>query len=78
MTMRSYIYKRFSEEVLADIEKAYNKMCRYEQYLEENDIAHGLISFDDNLFPDIADPTITEQYQQELEFERIRVKGQFD
>lgn len=41
--MGKYKYIHFGDNVPKNIEHEYNKLCRKEQYLEEKDLAHGVI-----------------------------------
>ncbi|MDE5584188.1 MAG: hypothetical protein K2J08_10860 [Ruminococcus sp.] len=48
--MSKYVYIHFGDDVPKNIEREYNKMCRKEHYLEEKDLAHGVIHIDDDSF----------------------------
>lgn len=45
--MKRYQYTYFGSDIPGNIEKEYNRLCRKEQYLEEQDEAHGIILADD-------------------------------
>ncbi len=73
--MRKYRHICFGNEVSAEIEREYNRLCRQEQYQEEKDAAHGVIRLNyDSLLQGVADRTSFPEYQAELRAEQLRRK----
>lgn len=48
--MGKYNYIHFGADVPKNIEREYNKLCRKEQYLEERDLAHGVVHIEHDAF----------------------------
>ena len=70
--MGKYRYICFGDEVSGEIEREYNRLCRQEQYQEENDASHGVVRLDyDSLLQGVADRTSYPEYQEELKAEQL-------
>lgn len=69
--MSRFIYKHFGDDCPKEIEKEYNRFRRYEKYLYERDLEHNIVSYDDKELTKIVDPTSTEEYQREREYENL-------
>ncbi len=68
--MSKFKYVHFGDDVPKDIERAYNRMLRKEKYQEERDKAHCVYFLKyDPLLSSVADITLTDEYQRELEAE---------
>ena len=65
--MDKFTYISFDNDVSGEIEKVYKRMLRHEKYLIEQDIKHGtgILPYDP-LLENIADKTLTPEYQAEL------------
>ena len=70
--MGKYRYICFGDEVSGEIEREYNRLCRKEQYQEEEDASHGVVRLDyDSLLQGVADRTSYPEYQEELKAEQL-------
>lgn len=68
--MRKYSYIHFGNNVPKNIEREYNKLCRKEQYLEEKDLAHGVIHIDyDSCLNNVPEPCREESMESEIIWE---------
>lgn len=70
-TMSRFIYRHFGADCPKEVEREYNRCLRYEKYLRERDLEHGLVSYDAKKIPDIIDRTTTQEYQRETEYEEL-------
>ncbi|MDE5556133.1 MAG: hypothetical protein K2J32_00365 [Ruminococcus sp.] len=65
--MSKYVYIHFSPDVPKNIEREYNKLCRKEHYLEEKDLAHGVIHIDhDSCLNNVPEPRTAEIIKAEI------------
>ncbi|MBE6872675.1 MAG: hypothetical protein E7493_02000 [Ruminococcus albus] len=65
------IYRHFGADYPKEVEREYNRCLRYEKYLQERDLEHGLVSYDTKKIPEITDRTTTQEYQRETEYEEL-------
>ena len=61
-----YIYHFFGDDVPKEIEREYNRMRRYEQYLIEQEKSHGVDYLGDDVLEQIAEPMNNEQTAEEM------------
>ena len=68
--MNKYKYIYFGNDVPKSVEQEYNRMCRKEQYQDERDKKYGVhtLAYDPFLYS-VADITLTEEYQSEMQAE---------
>ena len=69
--MSRFIYRHFGADCPKEVEREYNRCLRYEKYLQERDLEHGLFSYDTKKIPEIKDRTTTQEYQRETEYEEL-------
>ena len=69
--MSRFIYRHFGADCPKEVEREYNRCIRYEKYLQERDLEHGLFSYDTKKIPEIIDRTTTQEYQRETEYEEL-------
>ena len=61
-----YIYQFFGDDVPKEIEREYNRMRRYEQYLIEQEKSHGVDYLGDDVLEQIAEPMNNELSAEEM------------
>lgn len=68
--MGKYSYIHFGDDVPKNIEREYNKLCHKEQYLEEKDLAHGVIHIEyDSCLNNVPEPCREESTESEIIWE---------
>lgn len=61
-----YIYQFFGDDVPKEIEREYNRMRRYEQYLMEQEKSHGVDYLGIDVLEQIAEPMNNELSAEEM------------
>ena len=73
--MQKYRYIYLGNGISKEAEKEYNRLCRYEQYQQERDLANGLMYYQDEKFPiQIVDETTTPQFEEQVRIDLLRRK----